>query len=84
MVVHRAVEGHWAHSVPHHDEQLGTDEHGCSPTAHLCHCCPSQAAARGEQIVLVVSLPLVPVRPIEAPEAPPDVWIEPPFRPPIA
>ena len=83
-VVHRAVEGHWAHSVPHGDEQVGSDEHGCSPMAHLCHCCPTQPARRGEHIELAVNSPLTPNRPLEAPEAAPDVWTEPPIRPPIA
>lgn len=82
MVVHRAVEGHWAHSAEHEDERFGVDEHGCSPTSHICHCCPSQAAVDDER--LVASSPLTPVSPAMAPDAVPDVWLEPPFRPPIS
>lgn len=85
MVVHRAVEGHWAHSAQHHDDQPGSGEHGCSPTAHLCHCCPSQAIERHQQEALVVVRRLVspiPPLPVGAPAA--DALLEPPFRPPIA
>lgn len=84
MVVHRAIEGHWAHSVEHQDEQPGTGEHGCSPMAHLCHCCPSQTAEREQRKALVCVNPVEQIRLSGALEAPLNAWTDPPFRPPIA
>jgi hypothetical protein len=42
-VIHRMTTGHFAHTAGEpHDEGSDAGEHGCTPTAHRCHCCPSQ------------------------------------------
>jgi hypothetical protein len=44
-VVHKITTGHFAHSAGEpHDEGSNDGEHGCTPTAHRCHCCSNQPA----------------------------------------
>ena len=84
-VVHRVTTGHFAHSAGEpHDEGSTDGEHGCTPTAHRCHCCASQPLiARARVLFDAPPAPAFESRPSRLNRSS-DGILSSVFRPPIA
>lgn len=90
-VVHLVHDGHLPHSEAHDlvaasEDCGGSDEHGCTPLAHHCHCCASLAAVPPRQPdfdVHVFRPAREKYRSIQE-RGPPNTGVEPFLRPPIA
>lgn len=90
-VVHLVHDGHLPHSEQHDiaaaSEDCGdSDEHGCTPLAHHCHCCVSLAALPPHLpafTVHVFSPAREKCRSLQE-RGPPNPGVKPFLRPPIA
>ena len=89
-IAHLAHDGHLPHSDTH-DEVAATedcgdaDEHGCTPLAHHCKCCPSISAepARAMTPEALVLSACSEQGLANNDRGPPTAGVKPPLRPPI-
>lgn len=90
-VAHLLHDGHLPHSEAHDraaatEDCGGSDEHGCTPLAHHCHCCASLAAVPpAVPDIEVGALRVVreKVRSLQE-RGPPNAGVKPLLNPPIA